>query len=268
MGHANVIDRERIDTDDATAHRIDGDLVVAHDHQAQIEGDRRQHPPFAGRDRVDGHDLRLDDVLEIADLLVEGVIVIDEPMPIVLNADVGLEAEGHRGPGVGLELGAVDEEVGLGDGPGRIDRVAQALRVVEGNLDLRLLFEVEQLGADALGHGRVAGLREGEAGGDGDAAALADLQGLHAALVAVAQGQRHALGELGAGVGVGEAGARGDDVGLDQRVAGRLQVQALEAVADDAADALHVVLAAVSKDDRGSLAAHGRQDSNTSSQRS
>ena len=52
-----------------------------------------------------------------------------------------------------LELGAVDEEVRLGDGLGREDVVAQAPLVRERDLDLRLLLEAVVLdAADALDH--------------------------------------------------------------------------------------------------------------------
>ena len=37
----------------------------------EVERPGRQHPPLAGDDRVDGDELRLDDVLEVGDLLVE-----------------------------------------------------------------------------------------------------------------------------------------------------------------------------------------------------
>ena len=63
-------------------------------------------------------ELRLDDVLEVGDLLVQPVIVVDEAMPVVLDPDVVLHRERDRGPGVRLELRAVDEEVGLATGSG------------------------------------------------------------------------------------------------------------------------------------------------------
>jgi hypothetical protein len=123
-----VVDGHRVDADDVAAHRVEGDLVVAHDHEVEREGDRREHPALARGDRVDGDELRLDDVLEVGDLLVEPVVVVDEPVPVVLDPDVVLHREGHRGPRVGLELRAVDEEVGLRDGLRGEDVVAQPPR--------------------------------------------------------------------------------------------------------------------------------------------
>ena len=87
-------------------------LVVAHDDELQVEGPGRQHAPLAGDDGVDDQELRLDDVLQVGDLLVQPVVVIDQAVPVVLDADVVLVAEGHRGPRVRLELGQVHEEVG------------------------------------------------------------------------------------------------------------------------------------------------------------
>jgi hypothetical protein len=82
------------------------------------KGMGREHAAFARGDRVDGDELRLDDVLEVGDLLVEPVVVVDEAVPVVLDPDVVLHREGHRRPGVGLELRAVDEEVALATGSG------------------------------------------------------------------------------------------------------------------------------------------------------
>ena len=124
----------------------------------EVERDRREHAPLAGDDRVDGDELRLDDVLQVGDLLVEPVIVIDQAVPVVLDADVVLHRERHRRPRVRLELGAVDEEVGLRDRLGREDVVAQAPFVRERDLDLRLLLEVVALHAGALEHRVVAGV--------------------------------------------------------------------------------------------------------------
>ena len=115
---ADVIDARRIDADDLAAHRVERDLVVAHDDQAEVERDRRQHAPLAGGDRVDRDELRLDDVLEVGDLLVELVVVIDQAMAVVLDPDVVLHRERHRRPRVRLELRAVDEEVGAATGSG------------------------------------------------------------------------------------------------------------------------------------------------------
>ena len=67
--------------------------------------------------------------------------MIDEAMAVVLDSDVVLHREGDRRPRVRLELGAVDEEVGLRDGLRREDVVAQALGVRVADLDLRLFLE-------------------------------------------------------------------------------------------------------------------------------
>ena len=60
--------------------------------------------PLAGDDRVDGDELRLDDRLEVGDLPVELVVVVDQSMPVVLDADVVLHAEGDRRPGMRIGL--------------------------------------------------------------------------------------------------------------------------------------------------------------------
>ena len=147
-GEPDVIDGARIDADDRAADRVERDLAVAHDDQAEVERHRREHAALAGGDRVDRDELRLDDVLEVGDLLVELVIVIDQAMPIVLDADVVLHRERHRRPRVRLELRAVDEEVGARDRLGREEVVAQPARVRERDLDLLLLLEVVVLDAD------------------------------------------------------------------------------------------------------------------------
>ena len=135
----------------------------------------RQHPPLARDDRVDGDELRLDDVLEVGDLLVEAVVVVDEAVPVVLDPDVVLHREGDGRPRVRLELRRVDEVVGLRDGLGDEDVVAQALVVGVADLDLRLLFEAVALHAPGAPDDRVEpAVLEGVAGRDGDAAALAD----------------------------------------------------------------------------------------------
>ena len=116
VGHADVVDRARVEADDGRANSVEGDLAVAHDDEVQAARDGREHAPLAGFDGVDGDEFRLHDVLQIRDLLVEAVIVIDEPMPVVLNPDVVLQREGDGGPRVGLELRTVHEEVALRDG--------------------------------------------------------------------------------------------------------------------------------------------------------
>jgi hypothetical protein len=208
----------RVDPDDGAAHRVEGDLVVAHDDELQVERLRRQHAPLAGDDAVDADELRLDDVLEVGDLLVQAVVVVDEAVPVVLDPDVVLHREGHRRPRVRLELGAVDEEVGLRDGLGREDVVAQALLVRVGDLDLRLLLEAVALHALARG-GASRPSRSGvrEARGDGDAAALAHRELGHLVAADVPQRAEHALAELGARVRVRELVARGDQVRFDER---------------------------------------------------
>jgi hypothetical protein len=255
-----VRDRERIDADDAAAHRIDRDLVVAHDHEPEVEGDRREHASLAGRDRIDRHELWLDHVLQVGDLAIELVVMIEQAVAIVLDADVVLEAERDGRPRVRLELRAVHEEVGLGHGLRREQAVAQALWVIERDLDLRDLLEMAQLDAGALGQLAVARIREREARRHRDARALADRQLAQRAIVAVPQRPDHALDELRARVGVWEARTGRDDVGLDQRTTLRAQVEPLEAVAHDAADALGVVLTAVAEDDRGGERAHAAQN--------
>ena len=126
-----MIDAQRIEADDAAADGIERHLVVAHDDELQVERDRCEHAALAGDDPVDRDELRLGDVLEVRDLLIQLVVVIDQPMPIVLDADVVLHAEGDRRPRVRLELRTVHEEVGLGDRLGREERVTQAPGVVE-----------------------------------------------------------------------------------------------------------------------------------------
>jgi len=123
VGKPDVIDARRIDADDRAAHGVEGHLTVAHDHEVQPARDGREHATLARHDRVDGDELGLHDVLQVGDLLVEPVIVVDQPVAIVLDADVVLERERHCRPRVGLELRAIHEEVGLCHWLGREDVV-------------------------------------------------------------------------------------------------------------------------------------------------
>jgi hypothetical protein len=173
--------------DDVAAHRVEGDLVVAHDDEAEGERDGREHPALARGDRVDGDELRLDDVLQVGDLLVEPVVVIDQPVAVVLDPDVVLHRERHRRPRVRLELRAVDEEVGLGDGLGREHVVAQAPRVRQRDLDLRHLLEVVALHAPVRSTSGSTRRPRRPARRHGDAAALAHRELGHLAACAVAQ---------------------------------------------------------------------------------
>ena len=66
----------------------------------EIERNGRQHASFARGDGVDRDELGLDVLAEIGDLLVQSMIVVDEAVPIVLNADVVLHREGDRRPRV------------------------------------------------------------------------------------------------------------------------------------------------------------------------
>lgn len=171
-----MLHRGGVDADDPAAHRVDRRLVVPHDDQLQLPRDGRQHAPLTGDYPVDDDQLGLQHVLQVGHLLVEPVIVIDEPVPVVLEPDVVLHRERHRGPRVGLELGHVDEEVRLRHRLGHEDRVAQAALVGEGDLYLHLLIEERSLHPHALQHGVEAGVFEDVARRDSDAAALADHQ--------------------------------------------------------------------------------------------
>ncbi len=251
-GQADVVDASRVEADDAAAHGVEGHLVVTHDDELQVEGKRCEHPPLAGDDRVDGDELWLDDVLQIGDLLVQLVIVVDQAMPVVLDTDVVLHAERDGRPGMRLELGTVDEEVGLRHRLGGEERVAQAPRVIERDLDLRHLLEVIRLRAGSLEHGIEAGMAEGEAGRHGDPAALADGELLEIRTRAAAKRAQHALEKLRPGVRVRELRARGHAIRLHERPTVRSKIQSLEAFADDRLDSIDVVVRAGADDDSGS----------------
>jgi len=79
-----MVDGACVEPDDGAAHRVERDLVVAHDDEIEREGSRRQHPPLAGDDRVNCDELRLDDVLKVGDLLVQTVVMVDEAMTVPL----------------------------------------------------------------------------------------------------------------------------------------------------------------------------------------
>ncbi len=213
-----MLDRPRFDPDDRAADRVERDLVITHHDELHVERLGRQHPPFAGDDRVDAHELRLDDVLKIGDLLVQAVVVIDEAVTVVLDPDVVFHREGDRRPRVRLELGGIDEEVCLRDRLGREHVVAQALLVGVANLDLGDFFE--EVAFDALHAGQhfvePAGL-EGRARRHGDAASLTDRELRHRVAAGVFQRQEKPLGELGASVRVREHLACADEVRLDER---------------------------------------------------
>ncbi len=253
VGQADVRDLHGVDADDPTADRVEGDLIVAHDHHVQGERDRRQHPALARDDGVDADELWLHDVLEVGDLLVETMIVIDEAVTVVLDPDVVLHREGDRRPRMRLELRAVHEEVRARDGLRRVDVVAQAPLVGERDLDLRLLLETVAANAEPLEHRIVAGLRKGHARRNGDAAALAHGELPGPALPLLLQRAQHALDELGPGVGVLEELACRHHVRFDERATGGCELQMFEPVMNDLGDSVRVVGVAVSKDDLGVL---------------
>ena len=247
---ANVFDRFGIEPDDVRANGVETDGVVAHDDQAEVEGDRRQHAAGTGGDGVDGDELRLNDVLEIGDLFVQPMIVIDQPMAVVLDANVVLHREGHRGPRVRLELRAIDKKVGASDRLGREDVVAKTRLVSEGDLDLGHLLEVVMLDAGALENGVITSAFEGRARGNRDAAALSDCELGHAA-IAILQCEEYAFQELRPRVSILEHRPRGHAVRLEERATMRLQPQLFETLADDLADRVDVVTVAPSDDDLG-----------------
>src|ERR1700712_4923188 len=77
-GKADVFDGERVDADDRAAHRVERHLAVTHNYQMERERLGGEHAPLPRGDRIDGNELRLDDVLQVGDLFVEAVIVVDE----------------------------------------------------------------------------------------------------------------------------------------------------------------------------------------------
>ena len=248
-GEPDVVDGIRVDPDDVAAHRIERDLAVAHDDHAERERRWREHAPLSGGDRIDRDERRLDDVLQVRDLLVELVIVIDQPVTVILDADVRLERERHGRPRMRLELGAVDEEVRARDRLGREQVVAQALRMRDRDLDLLLFLEAVALDVDLLQHRVPARFAHRHARRHGDAAALSSRELRHRRAADIAQRAKHALAELRPRVRVGEQRSGGDQVRLDQRAAERPEPELLETLANDRADPLRVVVTATAEDD-------------------
>ena len=245
-----MIHRQRVNADDVTAHRIEGDLVVSHGDQAELEWQRGEHATLASDDRVDRDELRLRDVLQVCDFAVEFVVVVKQPVTIVLDADVVLHAERDRRPRVRFELGYVDEEVSGRYRGGRVQAVADAALMVERNCHLRFFFEVVDLRAGAFRDGIVACFLERIARGNRDAASLTDGQ-FGNAVGPILECEQDSFGEFGSGEGVWEDLARRDDIRLDERAPHGAQSEAIQAVPDNASDALGVVLSARTKN-------HGR----------
>ena len=181
-------------------------------------------------------------------------------MAVVLDPDVVLHREGHRRPGVRLELGRVDEIICTRYRLRHEHVVAQALLVGVPNLHLRDLFEEVALHSfEPLQHHVEAGPLEGRARGDGDSAALADRELRHHALVHVLQRQEEPLGELGPRERVREEGARCDEVRLHQRAARRDEFELAQAFPEDRPDARCFVRVACANDDSrgGGVGIHG-----------
>ncbi len=247
---ADMVDGARVEADDGAAHRVERDLVVPHDDEIEGEWPRGQHPPLARDDRVDGDELRLDDVLEVGDLLVEAVIVVDETVSVVLDPDVILHREGDGRPRVRLELRRVDEVVRLGDRLRHEDVVAQPVLVGVPDLDLRLFLEAVSLHATGASDDAVEpAVLERVPGGDGDAAPLADGELGHRVAADVLQRQEEPLAELGPRVRVRKHVARRHEVRLHQRAAARHDAELAHAVPQDGPDALGKVTVAVADDD-------------------
>ena len=122
---------------------------------------------------------------------------------------------------------------------------------IQGDLELLLFLEEVLLHPQPLDHGVVLGALEGHASGHGDAAAFADGELRHGAVVPVPEREQHALGELRTGEGVLEQRPRRHQVRFHQRAAVGSQVELLQAFADDAADALRIIGVTVPDDDLG-----------------
>src|SRR5690606_6000005 len=96
MYQSNMVHTQGVKIDDLATHGVKSDLVVPHDNQVHFIGNRGQHATFARNNRVDGDELRLNDVLEVGNLLIKFVVVVDESVSVVLNADIRLQTEGDR----------------------------------------------------------------------------------------------------------------------------------------------------------------------------
>ena len=169
-----MVHRAGIEPDHPAAHRVEGHRIVAHEDQLQVEGYGREHPLLSRGDGVDGDEIGMDDLLQVGDLLVEPVVVVDEAVPVVLEPDVVLEREGHRGPGVGLELGEVDEIIAPCNGLRDENQVPQPLFLFQLNRDLSGLIKVIDPDPVFFAYLRISGIFEVVSGGDGDSRSLAD----------------------------------------------------------------------------------------------
>mgnify|MGYP006910304018 CR=1 FL=1 len=252
-----MVDGARIESEDVAADGVDGRLRVPHEDERHLARLRREHPPFTRHDAINRDKLRLNDELKIADLFVEPMIVIDEPMTIILDADVILHREGDRRPRVALEFRTVDKRVGLCDRLGREEVVAEAPRVGERDLDLRLLLEMIVFYPGSLKHRVVAGPFEGHPRRDGDAATLADSEFGHRLASVVARSipildrEQHAFEKLGACVRMEKLLTAGHTIRFDERLPLGNNSERLHPFTDDSANRRDVVAVAVAKDDTG-----------------
>ncbi len=245
----DVLHAARVDADDGAAHGVEGGLVVAHDDQPEVERNGREHRALPGDDGVHGDEARLDHVLQVHDLGVQAVVVVDHAVPVVLDADEVLHREGHRGPGVRLELGAVDEEVGGHDGTrdehgvaaacprgGAGPRPAAPRRSRSGGCPSCRMTRSKPEPAYANRVGIVTPLRSPTASPVMRPSSLS----FRASTTPSKNSARVCE--------CGEQPAAGHEVRLDQRAPLRAQAELLHALADDAPDARHVVRRAGAQD--------------------
>ena len=179
-------------------------------------------------------------------------IMVDQTVPVVLQADVILHRKSHGRPGMGFKLGTVDKIFGFSQYFRDKDVIAQSSLMLQPVFYLLLFVETIPFDLQPPQHLVVTGAFKSIAGGNGDAASFSHRQfGHRAVFVHIAQGQQNAFGKFGACKSVVEQGAAGDEIRFQQCMSGGLYLQLLQAFTDDGPDSGDMISIARPDDNPG-----------------
>ena len=85
--------------------------ICPHHDGSHVKRGRGKHHFLPGRNGIYCNKAWLDDLLKVGNFVLQEAVVIHQPVPIILNSDEVLEAQGEPAPGMGLEFRQVDEKV-------------------------------------------------------------------------------------------------------------------------------------------------------------
>src|SRR4030043_860834 len=158
-----------VDMNHMTAYGIHGTGICPHHDRAHCERGRRQQHFLSRGNGIEGDKFWLDDLLEIRNLVLKKDIMVNQPVPVILNADEIFKAQRQPAPWVGLELGQVDEKIAFGNRLGDKDRLAEVFFSFQFKGELTRLIKEICLDLLLFYSLRVTCHLETKPGGNGDA---------------------------------------------------------------------------------------------------